>query len=171
MLFAGAITRQVGLGYTLEMLSITGEHATLIVHTSEQAQEKLRESVQSGVRLVVGGWLERDALLDAYRSADVLLSVGERGGRQLSSKIFEYMSVGKPILHVCTGSSDANIPYLKRYPLSLCIVQDECSIEENARLVALFMAWSKGRRVIFDETVAQLSDCTPAAVCEKLQSR
>jgi hypothetical protein len=39
----------------------------------------------------------------------------------MSSKIFEYISCGKPIVHFYTANNDAKLKILKEYPLALCL--------------------------------------------------
>ena len=68
-------------------------------------------------------------------ASDVLLSIGNRDPYLVPSKLFKYMSSGKPIIHIKRGCADCCQPYLDRYPLSLVVddVDSGClkdSVEE-----------------------------------------
>ncbi len=57
------------------------------------------------------------------KAADVLVSM--KYSDQISAKIFEYMSYGKPILHVSGTDSDPNIRYLFRYGRGLVLHSED----------------------------------------------
>lgn len=61
-----------------------------------------------------------DALM--FKS-DVLLSIGNRDPNLIPSKLFKYISLGKPVIHLRRGEEDSCLPYLEKYPLS-CVVDD-----------------------------------------------
>lgn len=62
-----------------------------------------------------------------------LLSIGNRDPNLVPSKLFKYMSLGKPIIHLRRGGRDSCLPYLERYPLGL-VVDDEQEGFEGAVL-------------------------------------
>lgn len=84
--------------------------------------------------------------------ADFLLSIGNKltgEDRALPSKILEYMSIGKPIIHIHGGCNDSAIPYLKQYELA-CIVNPDNGFSENVLKVSRFIKESLGKRIAFD---------------------
>lgn len=58
-------------------------------------------------------------------SADILLSVGNQESPMAPSKIYEYMSTGKPIIHTFTYEKDPCIEPLKRYENALILDQSK----------------------------------------------
>lgn len=84
--------------------------------------------------------------LSALKTANVLISIGNKVAYQVPGKIFELISSGKPIIHFTTGEFDEALKYLKLYPLCLVIntntVNDEilseisnfCSINKDKKL-------------------------------------
>ena len=62
----------------------------------------------------------------AYLSAaDVLLSIGNAESPMAPSKIYEYMSTGKPILHVYSWAEDPCLEPLARYGNALLIQEGD----------------------------------------------
>ncbi|MDN0069460.1 hypothetical protein [Collinsella ihumii] len=110
-----------------------------------------------------GGDLER-----VWSNADCLLSIAEKRGRQMSSKIFSYMATGKPIVHVFYAEDDVNVSYLKRYPLALCLRAQEDLLAFNAKLLALWLVWSQGRRASWQAVAEEFEELLPEHVAARL---
>lgn len=58
--------------------------------------------------------------------ADIVLNVGNENINQLPSKIFEYISFGKPILNFYSNDNDTSVNFLQNYPAVLNIKNDSC---------------------------------------------
>lgn len=67
------------------------------------------------------GILEPSVCDHEVASTDVLLSIGNQDPYLVPSKLFKYISSGKPIIHIKRGCADCCLPYLDRYPLSLVV--------------------------------------------------
>ena len=55
------------------------------------------------------------------------------------SKIFEYMSYGKPIISTAPISNEPCMKYLKTYPLSLVVDENNNSLDCNVEIVESFI--------------------------------
>ena len=97
------------------------------------------------------GSVSFETALSAIVNSDFLISVAEISGKQVSSKIFTYMSAGKPIIHFYTNEEDINKHILKNYPLSLCVKQDLNLLEDNVLIVNDFIKKTKGEYIVFEE--------------------
>lgn len=84
------------------------------------------------------GCLPPDVCDGELGRADVLLSIGNRDSNLVPSKLFKYLSCGKPIVHVRRGDSDSCLPYLERYPLALVV--DDSDPRGLRRAVEGFLA-------------------------------
>lgn len=73
------------------------------------------------------GMLAPDDCDKLMAKADILLSIGNMDPYLIPSKLFKYMSLGKPIVHLRRGGKDSCIPYLERYPLA--VVVDEADAD------------------------------------------
>lgn len=72
-------------------------------------------------RIINNGRVAYDIVEEKMATAGFLLSVAEVNGIQISSKIFSYMSTGKPIIHFYYKPEDINKKILARYPLA-CLI-------------------------------------------------
>lgn len=68
------------------------------------------------------------------KTADVLVSM--KYSDQISAKIFEYMSYGKPVLHVSGADGDPDIRYLSRYGCGLVLRSEDPDSHNEEKLAA-----------------------------------
>lgn len=54
--------------------------------------------------------------VELTETADILINVGNLCPNQIPSKVFEYISTGKPILNICLSDKDPSLVYLNNYP-------------------------------------------------------
>ncbi len=80
---------------------------------------------RSQYRIVRHGYVDRDVLLKAISSADILISIGNKESEMIPSKIFEYIYTGKPIIHFYKSENDSSITYYKHYPKALLINEND----------------------------------------------
>lgn len=113
-------------------------------------------------------WLTGDDFEAALANADCLLSIAEKCGLQMSSKIFSYISYGKPITHIYYSDQDVNVPFLKRYPLALCIKADKAQVERNANLLTLWLSWAVGKSVSWGAVSAIYQELVPGYVAKQV---
>ena len=66
---------------------------------------------------------------NAMIEADVLLSIGNDESPMMPSKIYEYISTGKPIIHFYNWDKDPCLPVLKKYHNAILIKNGECDID------------------------------------------
>ena len=95
------------------------------------------------------GELSGEALAKEYAETDVLVNIGNAVDNQMPSKIFEYISTGKPIININKLPECPTLKYLAAYPLALCISEEE--IREDlpgcAARVRKFCLENRGKRV------------------------
>jgi glycosyltransferase involved in cell wall biosynthesis len=85
------------------------------------------------------GWIAEEELHGVLRKADILLNIGNEEKHLIPSKMFKYMSYGKPILHQCLIPKDPCIPYLTTYGNSLILHGDELQDEKKKNSAVLFI--------------------------------
>lgn len=87
-----------------------------------------------GNRLILHGVKPLKTALYCMQKADILVSLNNNVKNQLPGKIFDYISVGKPILNFYQISECQSLKYMERYPLVLNIdlkrKQDVMDIED-----------------------------------------
>ncbi len=91
------------------------------------------------------GKLSGDDLAKAYAETDVLINIGNSVDNQMPSKIFEYISTGKPIINIYKSPECPTLKYLTRYPLALNL--PETDLQSKAAEVQFFIKANKTNRV------------------------
>lgn len=77
------------------------------------------------------GMKPHETAIEYISNADVLLSIGNAESPMAPSKIYEYMSTGKPILHVYTYDKDPCIEPLVLYGNAICVKETNKSYDER----------------------------------------
>ena len=98
--------------------------------------------------IVLHGMVPSDEAQDIRNCADILLNIDNTCSNQVPSKIFEYISTGKPIINFYFNHDSCVLKYLSEYPLSLNIcVNDDFS--KSAEMIDLFINSLNGDVVPF----------------------
>lgn len=124
-------------------------------------------------KMVNHGSVDKQTANQVMCESHVLINIAEQSGRQVSSKIFEYMACGKPIIHFYSVDSDVNLKILARYPLALCLKQDEAIFQRNVVYFEEFCNKHYNMFVPFEEVEKIFWDAVPkytADLMEKLLS-
>ena len=107
--------------------------------------------------ITVHGLQNRDTSYDTMLRADILVSIGNAVSFQTPGKIFEYMSMGKPIIHFQKIDQDPCLKYLQDYPMVLIIDERENDAEEHAQRIIEFAEKYRGKNLTFEE----VAECIP----------
>ncbi len=112
--------------------------------------------------------LPHSDVLQISAGADVLINLGSNNPRQIPSKIFEYMSLGKPIISFYSYDEEPSLLYLRQYPLALLIREDWDRVEENVALLEKFIQESADKHVPFEIVKSLFPRNTPEYTAKKL---
>lgn len=118
-------------------------------------------------RLKITSYIQHDALQQIMLQADAFINIGNSFPNMVPSKIFEYMSYGKPIISTYSIDNEPSIEYLEKYPLSL-LLNDKESSENNARLIEKFLSTVPGQKISFAELNEIFYLNTPAAFTKEV---
>ncbi|WP_078543564.1 glycosyltransferase [Litchfieldia alkalitelluris] len=158
--------------YSLEVfkkLNIENCRLTIIgTNTCPDLIKKAQEDSKKN-EIVLIDQISHEEVISALRSADVLLNIGNNIASMVPSKIFEYMSVGKPILSFYPIENDPSIKYLEHYPLSLSVKEDWNELKDNVLKVENFIKGSCGKTVNLEEFEEKMYKNTPKAFVEELE--
>ena len=102
-------------------------------------------------KIINHGYVAKEKADEAITKSSILICVGNIDNSQVPSKIFEYMSVGKPIVLFYSNDNDANIKVLKDYSLCLFLKQDESLSEKNSKEFVEFCNLNKNMSLNFTE--------------------
>lgn len=98
----------------------------------------------------VSPFIPKDELNMVADSCDILLNIGGPNPTMVPSKIFEYMSLCKPVISTYYIDNETSKSYFKKYPLALCIDLRK-TIEENIRLFENFIETKIHLSISFEE--------------------
>ena len=113
------------------------------------------------VRIINHGRVPKPEADAAVRNADILINIGDAQGKQVSSKVFEYMATGKPIIHFAFVEKDTVSIILEKYPLALCITQTRRLFDGNVRRVEKFISERRSNEIPFDDVKAIYPEALP----------
>lgn len=93
--------------------------------------------------------------------ADVLVNIGNDMLNQVPSKLFEYISYGKPIINICKNRNCPTLRYLSEYPYALNLYEEEEIFEEQVKILNEFILNNNGKRILPDDIINVYKKCTP----------
>lgn len=164
VVYAGAINRRVrNPSYMLELFARASRLSDMMLHIfGENNCAALFAKYRYNDRIKVYGSVPLASARAAVRNADVLLNIGNKVGHQVPSKIFEYMSCGKPIISLYNLDNDSSIPYLEKYPCSLQIREEQDKLAVNVERFAAFCVENAGKTIEFQRVRELFMENTPA---------
>lgn len=128
------------------------------------------EKIGNLIHIVNHGRVSKDQADRAVQNADILINIGEAKGQQISSKIFEYMSTGKPIVHLAYVENDAVSKILEKYPLALSLIQSYSYMNENVRRIEEFILKTRRRQLSFEDVKKIFPEALPETTSAHLTS-
>ena len=152
--------------YTLEVLSKISNLDFRLVFAGDGQEELISyyKSIHFGNRLHHLGMLSLSECFIKMQDADVLINIGNNVTNQVPSKLFDYISTGKPIVNFCKSNNCPTIPYINRYGLGINIIEGEDSIERQALRISQFIADNYQKRIEYEEIERKFKENTPGYV-------
>ena len=165
VIFTGALNlNYVEPGYALTLFENNALSSVFLTFFS--AGSAAQKVLNTSSNITLHDWISVDELEVIMGKADGFLSISEINGKQVSSKIFEYMSYGKPIIHIYYVDDDINLKYLSRYDNSLCIKASDELIQDNIQLIKCFITSRTGFFVNCSDDL--LVKCKPEYVSNQI---
>lgn len=125
--------------YALQMFSSLGGNFKLLFLTNYREKQFLKMVKSFPNSFEVRKQIPQEEAFSWLAKADFLVSVGNTVEMQVPAKIFEYMSLGKPIIHFSKIPNDPAIKYLKLYPIVLIIKEYETNDEYPINMLVEFI--------------------------------
>ncbi len=163
--FTGSLIRKVREpDYLLDVLSSirTSTQLRADFYVMGNDADKVRtKTVGDAIQIVNHGQVPKTEADTAVRNANILINIGEVQGKQVSSKIFEYMATGKPIIHFAYVEDDVVSKILAKYPLALCLIQDRRQFDANVRRIEKHIAKNRSKALPFEDVKANYPEALP----------
>jgi len=168
-LYAGNIYKGIrDPKYTFELFSMLSD-SKVKLHIIGNCDEKEKASADLHSNTIVFHGSVPSAEVDKYLSkANILVNIGNRMDNQIPSKLFEYISTGKPIVNIYKNEECPSLPYLEKYFCSLSIrekTEMEIKDVEQLRAFILQNQFSCEKNETIRETYR---DCTPEFVVKRV---
>ena len=117
-------------------------------------------------RIVLFDPISHDEAMKRVANAAVLVNLGNNIKEMTPSKIFEYMSYGKPIVSTMPISDEPSAPYLRHYPLSYLMEYKGIDYEAEVVKLEKWIDGNVGRRIDFSLIETMFSKNTPEHFCD-----
>lgn len=114
------------------------------------------------------GQVKSEVALSKIMKSNILLSIGNTDISLIPSKIFEYMSCGKPIIHFFNSNQDRVIKMLNDYGLGYCVEQTSNISEEKVNAIVKFCEDNSSNKRTFEEVKRIFYKATPQYISEIL---
>lgn len=110
----------------------------IIFYSRGDCEDVINRYKNDGLKISNNDYIDRDSLLEKYKQTDFFLNIGNADTEMIPSKIFEYISQQKPIIHICSNKKDPCIEYLMKYKYS-CILNSWDSRPDNISKLSGFL--------------------------------
>lgn len=171
MLFVGGFYRDIRnpqkMFQILEKLNTNDMKIKLIGYGCEDLVEDFYKKQPN--KVIITGKLSHDKCIQEISAADILLNLGNTIPNQTPSKVFEYISMGKPVINFYELENDTSLFYFSKYSLAFNFNLNNYSDNDIIELEK-FIAHNAGKRISFDEAVINLRAYTGESVCKKVFS-
>ena len=111
--------------------------------------------------LEICGAVPHNEVVGMLSDADIFLNIGNKSPNMVPSKIFEYISHGKPLISLYSTNEDQTISYLKKYPLALLLDERDKNYIKQAEITESFIMESIDIRLDFNGIRDLFFDSTP----------
>ena len=128
--------------------------------------EKYQELL--GDRFKILGKKNTEECAQILNQADILLNIGNSIPNMIPSKIFEYISTGKPILNVCKLDNCPTLVYMEKYDNCLNLFESEGIDAQQVEQFEKFCFTSIGKRIPFEQIKDTYKEATLEYVVKQL---
>jgi hypothetical protein len=114
--------------FLLNLLDLLNEEKNeLILHfySKGNCQDQIDEKSTKSEYIYSHGYVNKAVLEEAIMGADFLINIGNINSNSLPSKLVDYISYGKPIIHLSSQDRDPCIGFLKHYSLALILKETD----------------------------------------------
>lgn len=126
----------------------------------------LTDVAKKDCRVELLGSVSHEKAIQMMLEADILINFGNNNSMMTPSKIFEYMSVGKPIITTAPIEDEPSLKYLKYYPSCLVLYEQKMDKDEASEKIEDFVKKHKDRVCNMYELKEQFYLNTPRAFLE-----
>ena len=140
-------------------------------YTRGSCETKLSEIEKLEPELVhQHGYVSHSLVKEIYVNSDFLINIGVNRTTMISSKIFDYMAYGKPIIHFYYQDDDVNNRYLQEYPLCCMIQMKDELYNKNLDKLWSFIESTKGKTIDSKYLIDKFKENTPEYTAQAFEN-
>lgn len=168
IVYAGSLPKGVrSPRFFLNVLSCMPEEPLRVVFVGDAVNDDLNDAVAHDRRIEVRGRLSHSDAVALLRSADFVLTLGNRLDNMTPSKVFELMALRKPIVATYPIDDEPSMPYLKRYG-DVLLLDERSDASEAATKLREFLHTSHEPPTV-EELEKNFWNNTPSAFCDLIE--
>lgn len=170
VVYTGLITEDRNPSCFIKLLddSKFGEKFNIVFFGSKESSDIVKGIKTNRVTIQTHDYVDKRTLVLVYNLADAFLNLGGAEANMIPSKIFNYLSYGKPIFSTRTIDHDPSSQCLQRYPLACCIdVRDASAL--NMGLLEDFIESQIDVTLSFETVQTMYKESTPTIYVELIQ--
>jgi hypothetical protein len=156
--------------YALLMITALDIDFKFLILTSYMEKEFDNIVASNKERIILKEKVSQEVALATMKNANILISVGNTIDMQVPAKIFEYIGMGKPIIHFSKIPNDPANTYLSLYPMVLIINEYENREETHKDMIRDFIQKYKNSQMDYEEVLTFLSGMDEKSVTDKFLS-
>lgn len=118
-------------------------------------------------RVIAHGKVSSNEAGIARNTSNILLSIGNVNTSQIPSKLFEYMSTGKAILHFAHTDTDPVIQVLNNYPVKMIVIRNQ---KVDIEIIESFIFNNCQINISFDKIFKNYSMDSPKVIAKILNN-
>lgn len=123
--------------YLLDVMSLVNrDNVILNIHfySKGNCETLIAKRAEKEDYIYQHGYIDKDSLNLELGKADFLFSIGNSNSNSLPSKLIDYISSGKPIIHLALQDDDVCVNYLNKYKNCIIINIKDDVVESSYRL-------------------------------------
>ncbi len=145
LLYSGRFYRKIrNPEFLLKIIEEAGNDIVLHLYEWSDCEEIIDEYIKRNTNIIRHEPVFNDKMPEIMESADILVNVGNTLKEFIPSKTYEYIAVGKPIVHIY--QSDYEDEILKNYPIILQISSKD-NIENSTKKLREFCRENCKKRI------------------------
>ncbi|WP_288759803.1 hypothetical protein [uncultured Veillonella sp.] len=139
MVYAGSLVKEYrNPSYALNLFSLLPEKYQALFYCSGDCNDMVDEYSNKYKTISNGGYIKHELLEKKLEEADALINFGNYRLNMIPSKIFEYFSFEKKIIHFYKDDEDTCLLYLKKYPYAL-LIDERNPLADNLDKIIKFL--------------------------------
>ena len=118
-------------------------------YSKGDCEDKISELASGTDCIESKGYVSQERLDKEILKSDFLVNIGNSISNSVPSKLINYISYGKPIIHIALQKNDICKKYLEKYPLEL-VIDVTKPINNSCDEIIEFVGEFKGKKIEFD---------------------